>query len=397
MKTSLHITLAACVSLLICPLTASAVDNLAVSAEAGIGYDSNAYRTPDNPYFDVARGVNVVPNVQTGIFVPLQLKADYEAASFLATYAFKGDVFFDNALENANRYDNDVTLGKQFALQQGRLEGGSVYAGFVAGYHKRTYFDRDSGLDQVTTLSGTNVSNRYTYVNYGIEAELDHSVNDIDYSIATELVKRNYDNPVRVSELDHLYFKIGGDAQFALSNIGKLKLGYTFAYRDYDDRPSHLANGTYPAVKVPVEYSYHIFDAILWHQFSEGLVAYLDYTRTFRNDGFVGYNDYTKDEVKVRTRLKLSDELKLRAWAAWRNRNYPNAFAFNVAGQAEKDYDSIRGAIQAEYDLAGMDLAAIKSNNLSVWGEINFINQDSTDLRYAYDRYQLMAGVRWEL
>ena len=63
-----------------------------------------------------------------------------------------------------------------------------------------------------------------------------------------------------------------------------------------------------------------------------------------------------------------------------------NAYAFDVAAQGEKKYDGSNLKFKADW---------ARSANSSLWTEAIFNIQNSTDLRYDYERKQVMAGMSW--
>ena len=78
--------------------------------ETGIGYDSNAYLSPDRPYTDFATASNptVTPAVRSGFYLPMRIKAAYEGDSasrtrFLASYRFSDYTYWQAATDNADR------------------------------------------------------------------------------------------------------------------------------------------------------------------------------------------------------------------------------------------------------------------------------------------------------
>ena len=80
--------------------------------------------------------------------------------------------------------------------------------------------------------------------------------------------------------------------------------------------------------------------------------------------------------------------MKLQAWFTYWDRDYPNAFAFDVSGQPQKTYDGIEARVKGDFAL---------DKQWGLWAEYKYWDQNSTDLRYDYDRYQVMAGVKWEM
>lgn len=359
------------------------------TATAGLGYDSNPYMTPNAPYFDLAQTGNplVVPNKQSGLFVPLGLGFDYMAASGLEfKYSFDGDLYLASALRNANTYDNDITLGWNMMLGDT-----DFYAGLLAGYHRKIYFDRDTGLPKVTTVSGTNVSNRYTHFDFGGEMKLKQKIGDTEYNLDSKLAKLSYKDPIVISPLDHLLFELGGSGRFPLGGKStKLKLGYDFTLRNYDSRPAFNLLGVQSAANGTLVYHYHTLNAQLFRKFDKSFMAFLDYWHTWRLDRALGYNSYTKDRVKLRLRYHFDSDFLVRGSIDYSRKNYPNAFAYDNPVAGMKKYNTLDVSLKAEYE-------NVFSDNGSIWISGDYIKQNSSDLRYAYNQAQVQIGADWKI
>jgi predicted porin len=121
---------------------------------------------------------------------------------------------------------------------------------------------------------------------------------------------------------------------------------------------------------------------------TRNLTVYLDYTRTDRDDAnYVGYYDYTEDEYAVRATLQIGT-LKFRAKYSWWDRDYPRAYAYENLMQPRMDYDGAKASVKGE---AGM------GRNFGLWAEYEYKNTETPDLRYDYSKYQVVAGVKWEI
>jgi len=365
---------------------ANASGDLAMTATVGLGYDSNVYLTPKAPYVDLAQPGNpyVVPKVQSGLFVPLGF--DLKTASGSGTefhYAFDGNLYVNSALSNASTYDHIATLGWNTALDH----GGEFYWGFLGGYHRQIYFDRDTGLAKLSRISGTNISNRYNHFDFGMEAKYQQKVDDVEYKLDSKLVMKNYSDPVVVAPLDHLLFELGGSARFPLgSDATKLKVGYNFRAEKYSSRAARDAAGVQSAANGLLTYYYHTGSIQLFHKFSRNFMTFLDYEGTYRSDNYVSYNNYFKNKVKLRLVGRLSRDVAMRLKVAYSKTSYPHAFAFNTAAGGKKTYKKLYASLQGEYELTGAS---------KLWVRANYTNQDSSDLRYVYNQTQAMIGGDW--
>ncbi len=371
---------------------AEGASGLSFSAEAGLGYDSNVYKTPGGPYVDFAQTGNptVNPTKKTGIFAPLEVNAGYlhplwRTVNLITEYKFDGNFYFDSALENADEYDHSLSLGPEFALSKKGPAGGTLYTGVFAGYHKQIYYDRDDGASKVSGT--TDISDRYTYSNRGVEFAYKNELYALEYDVYGSFESRDYEDPAAVSQYDHDYSVLGAALHYKIAQPTKLTVGYGYSSRDYDERPSRDLNGSALTSNPRLEYTYHTFDVTLRQRITGDLVGYADYTRETRKDEFAGYNDYTLGRYKVRAIYTPTESLRLRLAASYWERDYKRAFAFDNPVSGEKKYDGISLDAKAEYS---------QSEHLRLWAEVNYDDQNTTDKRYEYDRYQAMAGVRVE-
>ncbi|MDQ6958301.1 MAG: hypothetical protein Q9M24_04235 [Mariprofundaceae bacterium] len=369
--------------------------NLAVTAKVGIGYDTNVFRSPDVTYVDLSKAGNplTLPNVQAGIFIPMGFDARYVSDSFIATYRFDGDLYPNRSLSNADIYDHKFDIGRKLEQPAKWLGVDDFYAGLTLKYHRQTYVDRDTGLDFITSGSGTNVSQRFNYLGLGTKVKLTKKTDMATYHARFSFERRFYSDPVVISVWDHNYFILGGDARFHIGHRTALKLSYDFSIRDFSNRPSHSANGRLTRKNPTVTYYYHAPEVTLSHRFSKALVTFLSYGRTYRQDTFVGYNDYRRDKVRWRTAYSPSKNVKMRLALSYRKRVYDNAFAFDnpVAGAGSKDFNIYTANARGEFKLG-----FLPSEHWALWGEVNYRNQASGDTRYDYKRTQVMGGIKWE-
>jgi len=365
-----------------------------LEAEIGLGYDSNIYEAPNAAYTDYAAiggPVAVTPVTYSGFFVPIAFRADYAgsldpAVRFLASYRYWMDKYLSSARDNADSWTHKLRAGLELVTgKQGRKED-TFYLGPFLSMHDQTYYDHDSGSDKVTT-AGEDIAGRYSYNALGFEAEYRKRTVKLPFSITAEYESRDYDDPVAVSEYDNNRVSLGGEVEFPLGRRLELDVQYTYAAVDYDDRHARNAQGQLFASAPLLSYTYHTYGLSLRKRFSKDTVAYLDYDRTGRTDGYVGYNDYTGNEYAVRLIYAGIENTRLRVKLALWNRDYPNAFAFDDAGQPQKTYDGVDATVKGEYAL---------NKAWGLWAEFKSRDQGSTDLRYDYSKYQALIGVSWK-
>jgi hypothetical protein len=360
--------------------------------ETGVGYDSNAYLAPGAPYTDfaLASSPTVTPVVHSGYFIPIRFKASYagDPASrvrFLAAYRFSNDMYPQTDTDNADRYDHKLKAGVEFVLdRKARREDTLDVVPFV-GLHRQIYVDHDTGLDK--TSGASNISNRYNYRSAGFDLEYRNRTFAVPYELRAFLEKRDYDDPAGVTtELDNTYTSIGAGTELRLARPVQLELNYDYAWRDYQSRKAldlngDLVNGT------TREYTYHKLNASLRNRLTEDLVVYLDYFFTIRNDEFAGYNDYTENRYRLRAIHDVGAALRLRAEVSLWTVDYDRAFAFENPTQPRKTYDVWSARLEGEYRVRGP---------WAFVADYRVRRQDSTDLRYDYDRDTISAGVKYE-
>ncbi len=371
------------------------INDVEFSAETGLGYNSNVYRAPSSSYIDKAQaGAPLVkPDVHAGMFVPIRLDAAYEVAPDVKlSYRFKSQFYLNSNLRNGNTFDNDVMLGKNLTMDKGFLEGSDVYVGVFAGKHTQTYVDRDTGAEKLSLTSLTNISNRYNYFELGAEAEAAKKIDGIDYSVTGKLATLSYDTPDKatLSTLDHTLIQLGGEARFPVMDKKlKIKLGYDFTYRDYSNRYSRDAAANLLRANGLLAYSYHDLSAQAYRKVGKDTLVYLDVIHGTRSDNNVGYNDYTKDTVKLRVRHKLNDKGFARGKISYSSTDYPNAFAFEDPASPKKTSSTLAASLKGEYEYRKWGASAF-------WSEINYRDVSSNDLRYDYVVTELSVGGNWK-
>lgn len=363
-------------------------------AEAGFGYDSNAYQAPRNAYMDYAVGATqnqtVVPQAKSGFFVPYkaQVKAGKrheKNGNMLGSATLSGRKYL-GGLGNADEFNLEGKGGMTFELGNGGKNSREIYGGLVLEKHDQVYVDHDSGASK-TTAGGGNISNRYNYTTFGVEGEFKDDLGNIDYSIKGQFLQNDYDDPVVVSQLDHNYTSIGGNLDYKLKEGTKLNFSAAHSIRDYSARHARSANGVYTAANPLLKYTYDDLGVSLRDRISQEWLYYIDYDYSQRADGYVNYNDYKSHRFGGRVLFEqgqLKGRLALHHW----KRDYSNAFAYDIAGQPRKNYSGNDLRVKAEF---------AQTRQLSYWAEVILGTQDSSDKRYAYDRKQLMAGARWDM
>lgn len=363
--------------------------------EAGLGYDSNAYLAPGEAYVDYAPATPtpVSPVKHSGYFIPLSVDVGYNGRGesdrgLIMSYSFDGSFYPQSETKNANEYNSMLKGGMEFLLNsQGKREDTLSITPYF-GIHDKTYFNRDTGDQMVSSVSGTDLSDRYSYKVIGLETELKHDTYRLPHSLHAEMARRDYVDPSSTAfdSYDHDYFRIGGDVDFSIAKPTKLKLSYDYFTRKFDEWRARDLSGNYNTSGIAREYVYNQVGASLRQKLNDDFVIYLDYDVTDRKDNHVGYHDYRKNSYGLRA-IYDKDQVRLKAKAVWWKRDYDNAYAFDNPTQPEMTYKAAEYSVKGDYDL---------TKTRGLWAEFKSVDQKSTDLRYQYDRYQVMAGVRWE-
>lgn len=377
------------------PTTAPVAEqgNFTWFAATGLGYDSNVYEAPRAPYVDYGAlplGSNpaVVPQAKSGFFVPYELKADMTKirnrdSRMLASAKADGNFYLGSSLSNANEFNLGLNGGFEYVLaREGRSED-TLYVGALFENHQRVYVDHDSGLGKTTSSTLKDISALYSYIKMGVEAEYKHRVGDIEYGINGQYAINDYENPAGAPQQDHTYYTLGADTSIPVATRTDLNLSFDHSVRDYSNRHSRTLQAAFTTSLLA--YTYNTFGATLRNRISPDWLLYLDLDHSRRTDNNAGYGDYRENRYGARILFgqgRLKARLALHHWG----RDYPNAFAFDVAGQAAKTYSGNVLKLKAELE---------QTKNTALWTELVYEAQNTTDLRYDYVRKQIMAGMSW--
>jgi len=362
------------------------------SASSGLGYDSNAHQAPSAAYFDFSAGKNVTPQAKSGFFIPYAVKMEADKKTNLnnkltGSASLDGSTY-QSGLSNANEYNLDISGGMEHVLnRKGKVEN-TVYVGAVVGKHKQVYVDHDSGASKASTAgqtAGTDISGRYSYTSMGVEAAYKHRTGMIDYGFDGQYLINDYEDPVVVSQEDHTSLKVGADAGILVAQQTKLNFSVKHTVLDYSKRNARDSLGVLSVNNPLLLYTYDQIGVSLRHRISEQWLVYGDFDRTQRVDDNVGYNDYNQNKIGGRILFeagRIKGRMGLHHWT----RDYPNAFAFDKAGQPAKTYSGDDLKVKAELE---------RTKNSAYWAELVYDAQTSTDLRYDYVRSIIMAGMSW--
>jgi hypothetical protein len=361
------------------------------SASTGLGYDSNAYQSPRYPYVDyAASSVSVFPEVKSGIFVPYQAKLDIAKnrqlnSRLLGTTSLDGKFYPGNGLSEANTFNVELSGGSEYVLSGEKISSDSIYVGALFEKHENVYVDHESGSSKTTTMTGAGIDGRTSYMGIGVEGKYARRAGNIDYSINGQYILNDYQDTGVVSQFDHSYFALDAEASIPINHNNALILSYDHTVRNYSGRHARDAQGTETISSPMLAYTYNGIGAKWSSQISPDWMLLLDYDHTRRADNYQSYDESRENGYGMRLSYeqgRLKTRLDLHHWV----RDYPNGFAFDVAGQGAKTYRGNILELRAELE---------QPNNTALWTELYHKTQNSSDLRYDYARMLIMAGMSW--
>jgi hypothetical protein len=384
-----------CLAVLISVVTAGTTTARAavysLTGATGFGYDSNAFLTPGRSYFDPFVGGIVSPRQRSGFFVPLEVKADHAAGEdrlrWLSSLDFRGKQYVQQRVDNADTYRTVLFTGAEYLLRRRGPYRDRITIGPTFAYNREIYVDRDTGLERTTAVTAADLGDRYIHHRYGLKAELRMRTTPVKYALRGEVRRYDYKEVPVLSSLDHLYYRLGATAEYDLFPPTTLGLGFAYFVRDFEDRPPRDRAGDLVLTGPDRKYKYYDFDLSLGQKVSSSWKLFLDYELLLRDDDFVGYNDYTRHRYRVRARYRDGDS-ELDFVVSWWKRDYPRAFAFDDPAFPRKGYETWEAKMTGERPMRG---------TWKLWAEYEYINQNSVDPRYEYDRHQIAAGVKVEL
>ena len=359
---------------------------------AGIGYDDNAFRSPHESYIDLSQDppILVVPVVQSGTYVPIRFNAAYinpvsKRSQFVGSYRHEGYYYTDSALENADRMDHRISLGMERDLGTDRSSAEQFAFAATVRSHSETNFDRDDGLDRFD--DGSSIAQRFDYLAVGAEVQLKNRIGRNRFELDGGLTIRDYDDVPTASSYDMTTYWLGGEFKMPLGTNTRLKLGYRYHVRDYDERHSRDEDGNGSSQNPTIEYTYSTLEAGIRQRFNDVFVAELVYLYTTRDDEFESYNDYTKDKIRLKMYFNFSDNFAASIKLDIRDQQYDNAFAFDDPTQPQKEYQEVQVSATALYRF---------TDRLSLRLDIKQEEIESSDPRGEYDRLRSSLGVNWE-
>jgi hypothetical protein len=358
---------------------------------ARIGQDDNIYRSPSQPYVDLAQAGQplVTPVVQSGSFMPVDLLAEYvlfnEAGDtdFNFTYVMNGD-FYDSEFNNANEVSQRFEIGADVVLGERDRHRRTLQSAFFLRDHKETNFDPDDGLDR--DINGVDISDRFSYGAAGVRTEYEHTLGPWTWGFDLRFERRRYHDEPLVDNYDHELYFTRASAQYAFSDVTRLSVGGRYYRRFYDERLSRDSNGDLLAANLPLRYKYRGVQLGVEQDLGARFRLEFDYLRLDRMDQFQGYYDYDQDVFRLGATYRPNRRLRLSVAALSRVYDYSQAQAFNDPAGGPREFDDVEAELLVEYQI---------TPRLGLWMELTSEEVTSTDPRAEYARAQSTLGVKW--
>ena len=367
--------------------------DLELRARISFGSDDNVFRSPDQPYVDLAdsNAPVVTPVVQSGAFIPVSLSAKYLINSlpfegFYGAYRLSGRYYQDQELENANEYSHELSFGSEYDRRdEEKNRSRRVRSAFKVAQHNEVYYDPDDGASR--DFNGVDVDDRMNYLRYGPEISLRQFGRKVGLGMDFEGQLWNYEETGVLPEYDHEYFKASVFGQYRFSRSSLLRLTAEYYSRRFGDRPAFDLDGGQRAGNPNIRYDYVALGLRARQRITDSMWFGFDVARTERTDQYVGYNDYTRDSFGFEFHWSPGDRFDIEAEGVYYLYDYPNAFAFHEPAAGSKTQESVRAKIEASFRM---------TRHLSLVAEARFGETVSNDIRIQYERLQYILGVRWE-
>jgi tetratricopeptide (TPR) repeat protein len=365
--------------------------NFDFSLRTGYGMDDNVFRTPGEPYVDVTDPNNpelVVPEVQSGSYIPVDLRARYqvnalENEGFFGAYRFGGRFYQDETLNNADEYLQELAFGSEYA-KRSENRATRVYSAFKIAQHDENYYDPDNGAERF--VDGVDISDRMSFLRYGPEFWGRKRFGRFTIGARAKGQLWDYEEVEVVPEYDHEFWNLGLHTDIRVLSSTILRLTGEYYTRRFSDRPSFELDGTQPLGNPTVRYDYVEYSAEARQRITDAFWFSLGYSRVDREDRHVGYNNYVRDEFGAQFRLNLGRRFSLGSRVYYQDFNYENAFAFHEPTAGPKTLERLGANANATFRI---------SDSFEVVGEYIYRDVETNDTRLAYNRSMASLSLRW--
>lgn len=367
--------------------------HLQFRTRVGFGTDDNIFRAPSDPYVDFSDPALpiVTPEVKSGAFMPVNLSAKYfvnayDHEGFFGAYRLTGRYYQDKELQNGNEYIHQLSFGSEYRRKNEEANRERrLFSAFKIAQHDEVYYDPDNG--DVRQVGGVDIGDRLDYLRYGPELRFRQSHERLAFGLIIKGQLWNYESVEAGNEYDHEYFLVGANTQYRFGPTSLLRIELSKYSRRFGDRPSFELDGTQPITAPSVRYDYLEAALIARQRLFGGLWFGVEYQRTDRKDHYLGYNNYIRDSYGAEIHWNIGNRFEMEIEGFYRLYNYENAFAFHNPVAGRKTLETADARVEVEYRM---------TRSLSLVLEGSFRERESTDTRIAYERTQVLLGVRWE-
>lgn len=367
--------------------------DLEFSVHVSFGNDDNVFRSPEDPYVDFSDPALpvVTPTVQSGAYMPLDLKAKYKINAFnyegfFGAYRLAGRYYQDQELENANEYIHEISFGSEY--ERNNEETGRsrrLFSAFRIAQSKEVYYDPDDGTAR--TVGTTMLEDRFNYLRYGPELTARQAWNRLALGLRIKGQLWNYEEIADVPEYDHEYFYFSGFAQYRFTSTSLLKFSAAKSSRRFGDRRARDLDGSLDVGNPNLRYDYLDLSVVARQRITRDMWFGVEYQRRDRVDRHVGYNDYIRDSYGFEYRWHPGARFDVALKGYYRLYDYPNALAFNNPNAGRKTLEAVDGTFSIAFRM---------TRHLSLVLDADYRERESTDSRLPYERRQYVLGVRWE-
>ncbi len=361
-----------------------------MSAFVGYGSNDNIYRAPSDPYIDFSDPAFpiITPVPVSGAFIPVDVRFkysinSYELESFYAAYRLQGKLYQDKEIENADSYSHELSFGSSYFKQEDNRTR-RVFSAFTIAQSENTYFNPDDGSERI--VNGIAIGDRMSYARFGPEFAWIQAFERFALGLRMKGQLWNYEDPVAVPEYDHEYFVFAAHAQYSFTETSLLRLNVDKYSRRFSDRPAFDLDGNQPVTNPNARYDYLAIGLTARQRITENMWFGFRIERTDREDRYLGYYDYTRDEFGFDFSWTPTPRVKLEVASYYRHYDYPNAFAFHVPIAGLRSLETIRSNLLAEFRV---------SPHFSINAKVEYRESASSDSRIDYDQMWFQLGVTW--
>jgi hypothetical protein len=363
-----------------------------IEARVGAGSDDNIFRAPSEPYIDFSDPTRpvVVPEAYSGTFVPVDFRAKYRVNSldyenFFGAYRLSGRFYDGDTENNADEYSHELRFGSEYDRREEERRS-RVYSAFTIAQHDEQYIDPDTGNPR--TSNGEEITDRMDYVRYGPRLTTLQTFGKLSFALRIKGELWDYEDTGVVPEYDHEYFLLGGNVQYKFANASLLRFTVEKSSRRYSSRPSFDLDGNQSITNPAVRYDYLELGLLARQRITDTIWFGFGYELMDREDRYLGYNDFSRDTYNFEFHWSPGRRFDLEIETAYRNYDYPNAFAFHEPAAGEKTLETLDAEILATWRI---------SRHFSLIGEAIYRETASTDTRIAYDRTRYSLSLVWEM